>query len=92
MDFPNIKTAKENIRTQLLSNDRVFVVTFSGGEDSTLLLQLAIEVWIELKQEDVEVTKKIYALPSDTGAEMPIMEVCHFKKMQQLEEFVENLE
>lgn len=89
MDFPNIKTAKENIRTQLLSDDRVLVVTFSGGKDSTLLLQLVMEVLIELKQEGIEVTKKIYVLSSDTGVEMPIMEAYHFKKMQQLKEFVE---
>lgn len=42
--FPNIEIAKQNIRKQLLTDDRVWVVTFSGGKDSTLLLQLVMEV------------------------------------------------
>lgn len=87
--FPNIEIAKQNIRKQLLADDRVWVVTFSGGKDSTLLLQLVMEVLLELREEGIEVSKKIYIISSDTGVEMPIMEAYHFKKMQQLRDFVE---
>ena len=87
--FPNIEKAKKNIRKQLLSDDRVWVVTFSGGKDSTLLLQLVMEVLLELRTEGIEVNKKIYIISSDTKVEMPIMEAYHFKKMQQLKDFVE---
>jgi len=72
--FPNIEKAKQNIRKQLLTDDRVWVVTFSGGKDSTLLLQLVMEVLLELREEGIVVSKKIYIISSDTGVEMPIME------------------
>lgn len=86
--FPSITTAKQNIKKQFLADDRIWVVTFSGGKDSTLVLQLTMEVLIELKQEGIA-AKKVYIISSDTNVEMPIMEAYHFKKMQQLRDFVE---
>lgn len=87
----NIDTARENIKKQFLADDRAWVVAFSGGKDSTLLLHLTMEVVIEFKKQNIP-TKKVFIISSDTNVEMPIMEAYHFNKMKQLKEFVEKEE
>jgi DNA sulfur modification protein DndC len=49
------------------------VVTFSGGKDSTVVLQLVIEMLLELKKEGQEL-KESFIVSSDTTVEMPIIE------------------
>lgn len=83
----NIKKVLENLEKQFLADNRPWVVTFSGGKDSTLVLHLTILMLLELKKEGLK-PKKVYVMSSDTGVEMPIVEIYHFSKMKELETFV----
>jgi DNA sulfur modification protein DndC len=86
--YNNIDILIENLRKLYLSDNRIWVITFSGGKDSTFLLHLVILMLLQLKKENIR-TRKIYILSSDTRVEMPIMEAYHFNKMRQIKQFIE---
>jgi DNA sulfur modification protein DndC len=58
----------ELLRKQYLEDERPWVVAYSGGKDSTLVLQLVFELLLELGGE---ATKPVYVLSSDTQVEAP---------------------
>ena len=62
---------KEKIKQVYLHDDKPWLIGYSGGKDSTLLLYLVFEVVSELP-ENLR-TKKIYAVTSDTMVENPII-------------------
>lgn len=64
---------KSNLKHQYLADSRPWVVTFSGGKDSTVVLQLTIEMLLELQKEKLDI-KDVYVVTSDTLVEMPIIE------------------
>ena len=68
-----IQITKNNLKQQYLSDNRPWVVTFSGGKDSTVVLQLVIEMLLELQKEKLD-TKIVYVVTSDTLVEMPVIE------------------
>lgn len=82
-----ISKVLKNLKKQFLVDNRPWVLTFSGGKDSTLVLHLTMLMLLELKKEGHN-SKKVYVMSSDTGVEMPIVEIYHFSKMKQLENFV----
>ena len=43
-----IEQVKEEIKKQLLSDSRPWVIAFSGGKDSSLVLHLVMEIVLEL--------------------------------------------
>ena len=61
---------REEMRMVYLHDDRPWMVGFSGGKDSTLLLSLVIEMLQGLKPE--ERRKKVWVVSSDTGVENPV--------------------
>lgn len=63
--------AKEEIKKVYLSDDRPWVVGYSGGKDSTVVVQLVFEALREL--ESHLLTKKIYVISSDTLVETPLI-------------------
>lgn len=83
-----ISRVKKEMRDQFLSDNRPWVIAYSGGKDSSFLLHLTLLVLLELKGEGIE-TKKVYIMSSDTGVEMPIIEAYHFNKMNSIKLFVE---
>jgi DNA sulfur modification protein DndC len=59
----------EEIRTVYLSDNRPWILGFSGGKDSTCLAQLVWHALSELPEEQLQ--KKIYIISSDTLVESP---------------------
>lgn len=63
------KDILEEIRTAYLSDNRPWIVGFSGGKDSTILVQFVYMMLLSLKPH--ERRKNVYILASDTKVEMP---------------------
>ncbi|MCB1753249.1 MAG: DNA phosphorothioation system sulfurtransferase DndC [Gammaproteobacteria bacterium] len=59
---------KKALKESYLADGRPWVVAYSGGKDSTLVLQLVYEVLVELGREAV---KPVYIVSSDTQVEAP---------------------
>ena len=91
-DSPKVKSTLILLKEQFLLDDRPWVVTFSGGKDSTTVLHLVVHMLLELKKENMT-TKKVFIVSSDTMVEMPIIEDYFFEKVKQLNKFIkqENL-
>lgn len=68
MNSPLHKKTQDNIKQDYLSDSRPWVVAFSGGKDSTLLLQLIYEMLLELKDK---AHKPVFVVSSDTCVEPP---------------------
>lgn len=61
----------QKVQNVYLSDNRPWVIGYSGGKDSTATLQL---VWLSLKKLPKEkLTKKVYVISSDTFVETPII-------------------
>lgn len=70
-DKKSLDEFREDIRAQYLSDNRPWVVGYSGGKDSTATLQL---VWIALSElPRKELHKPVYVISSDTYVETPII-------------------
>jgi len=64
----NLKQKYQEIQEVYLSQNKPFVVGFSGGKDSTASLQL---VWEALTQIKDKLTNPVYIVSSDTFVEIP---------------------
>ena len=84
-----IQTTKQNLKKQYLADSRPWVVTFSGGKDSTVVLQLVIEMLLELQKENLD-TKNVYVVTSDTFVEMPIIENYTLDIINKIKIFAQN--
>lgn len=82
-----IEETKQLLKEQYLADDRPWVVTFSGGKDSSTVLHLTVEVLQELKQENKD-TKIVYIVSSDTKVEMPLIDKYFFKKLEEIKQFI----
>lgn len=70
-DKKSIKKIYQEIRDVYLSDNRPWVIGYSGGKDSTTALQL---IWYALSDLDIEKRKKpVYVISSDTLVETPII-------------------
>jgi len=78
-----IEETKQLLKEQYLADDRPWVVTFSGGKDSSTVLHLTVEVIQELKKENKD-TKTVYIVSSDTRVEMPVIDKYFFKKLDEI--------
>lgn len=66
-----VSETKQYIKDVYLSDDRPWVVGFSGGKDSTVVVQLVFEALSELNE--TELHKKVYVISSDTLVETPLI-------------------
>jgi DNA sulfur modification protein DndC len=64
-----IAFVKEEIKEQYLSDNTPWVIGYSGGKDSTALLQLVMHALDELTPE--QLTKEVHVLSNDTLVENP---------------------
>lgn len=71
LDRMRLDGAYDEIRTLYLSDERPWIVGYSGGKDSTAALQL---VWIAIRSLEMEKRRKlIYVVSSDTMVENPVV-------------------
>ncbi len=84
-----IQTTKENLKYQYLADNRPWVVTFSGGKDSTVVLQLVIEMLLELQKEKLD-SKIVYVVTSDTLVEMPVIESYTANVIEEIQKYADN--
>lgn len=66
-----INQAKEQIKQAYKLDQRPWVVGYSGGKDSTVVVQLVFEALAEMPKEDLH--KKVYVISSDTLVETPLI-------------------
>jgi DNA sulfur modification protein DndC len=69
--IPFVDAAKENIKSAFKEDDRPWVVGYSGGKDSTVVVQLIFEALNEMPREELH--KKVYVISSDTLVETPLI-------------------
>lgn len=62
---------KEEMKMVYLHDARPWMIGFSGGKDSTLLVYLVMEMLKSLAPS--QINKKVYIVSSDTGVENPIV-------------------
>lgn len=70
-DFPFVDQTKKEIQEAYKQDDRPWVVGYSGGKDSTVVVQLVFEALSELPKIDLH--KKVYIISSDTLVETPLI-------------------
>jgi DNA sulfur modification protein DndC len=68
-DKKSLADIYEEIRKVYLSDNRPWIIGFSGGKDSTCLVQLVWNALSDLPKEKLQ--KKIYVISSDTLVETP---------------------
>lgn len=68
---PNLQATRDALRESYLSDSRPWVVAYSGGKDSTTVLQLVYELLLDLGPRAI---KPIHIIVSDTMVEAPNVE------------------
>lgn len=68
-----ISISKDLIKKQFISDNRPWVIGYSGGKDSTTLVQIVLESIHELKAEGNVGLKQIFIISSDTLVETPLI-------------------
>ncbi|UJF32653.1 adenine nucleotide alpha hydrolase family protein [Paenibacillus hexagrammi] len=63
--------AQKRIQEVYLADERPWVVGYSGGKDSTAVVQAIFNALLDLQQE--QLTKKVYIISSDTLVETPLI-------------------
>jgi DNA sulfur modification protein DndC len=81
-----IRETIEALKEQYFADDRPWVVTYSGGKDSTCVLQLTLTMLQEVHAEGKEY-KHTYVVSSDTTVEMPIIEKYLESKLDEISDF-----
>jgi len=66
-----VRAVTDDLIEAYLGDDRPWIIGFSGGKDSTALLQLVYYAIARLNPKDRR--KRIYAIASDTRVEMPVI-------------------
>ena len=84
-----IEETRENMRDNFLADNRPWVVAYSGGKDSTLVLQLVYELLLSLPPQK---QKPVYVIASDTRVEAPIIADYVSNSLQQLEQHAKQAE
>lgn len=69
--FPKLNFTKQELLANFLADSRPWIVAFSGGKDSTVVLQLVYEMLLSLPKEK---RKKVFVVKSDTKVESPVIE------------------
>jgi DNA sulfur modification protein DndC len=65
--------SKDLIKRNYLNDRRPWVIGYSGGKDSTTLVQIVLESIFELKNDKKPVDKQVFVISSDTLVETPLI-------------------
>jgi len=77
----------EEIKRLYVEDERVFSIGYSGGKDSSVVLNEVLLALLRLKKEGYSLQKPVYVLFSDTGLEMePVIQSVH-ASLERLEKF-----
>ncbi len=80
-----LRSIRRTIRDEYLQpNTKPWIVGFSGGKDSTLLLQVVVESILTISPD--QRTRTIYALSNDTLVESPVYQAQVAKSLDSIEE------
>lgn len=79
----HVSSTKARLAELYTRDSRAWVVAFSGGKDSTLLLQLVYELLLDLGKD---ATKTVHVVSSDTGVEAPNVSAYLGKVLIQIQE------
>jgi DNA sulfur modification protein DndC len=79
----------EEIRNTYLNDDRPWIIGFSGGKDSTCLVQLVWKALSELPPEKLQ--KEIYVISSDTLVEAPQIAERITNSLENMEKFAKKV-
>lgn len=71
VDHEKISSTKDQIKSMYMMDNRPWVVGYSGGKDSTVVVQLVFQALSELRKEQLH--KKVYVISSDTRVETPLI-------------------
>jgi putative sulfurtransferase DndC len=71
--FEVFESIIQEIMTVYKHDERPWLIGYSGGKDSTLLVSLVYEAIKRLKLAESKLSKKIYVITSDTMVENPIV-------------------
>lgn len=80
-----LRDSIEHVKTLYKSDQIPWVIGYSGGKDSTAILQLIWYALIELKEEGVT-NKKVHVISTDTLVENPIVAIWVGKSLSKMSE------
>ena len=95
-DLSNLKAKLQGIQKELLDEYKSdvhkapWIVGYSGGKDSTLIVQLVLEMILDIAPSERE--REIHILCNDTLVESPILTTYIEKMLIKLREFSEALQ
>ena len=71
-EFETFENIIKEIMIVYKHDDRPWLIGYSGGKDSTLLVSLVYEAMKRIKESGSELSKRVYIITSDTMVENPI--------------------
>ncbi len=87
-----IDEIKSDIRKVYIETQETpWIIGYSGGKDSTTVLQLTIEVLLDLKKDGIA-NKDVYVISADTLVENPLVINSTIASMDRLKEFAKGLD
>ena len=86
--FPEFEEVIKEMEVVYKHDNRPWIIGYSGGKDSSLLVSLVIETINRIPEE--QRTKDIFIVSSDTGVENPIVQKYMHSSSQKINEFSKN--
>jgi DNA sulfur modification protein DndC len=82
----HVERSRLILKNNFLADGRPWVVAYSGGKDSTLVLQLVYEMLLTLQPSEL---KPVYIIASDTRVEVPTIEAYVAERLETLKRHAE---
>ncbi len=83
MSIEKITAALDELRDEYQQpHDNPWIVAYSAGKDSTLLLQLVVEMLLRLAPSDRK--RRVYVVSNDTGVESPLLSTHQLRSLERI--------